>query len=223
MGGKRDAGQHFSDGSALILTCTLATLLLATRTPKWLTPPVARSDQGIELTLQSVPAPPVPPPALPLPVPARHVKTPRTVASERAITLPREEQEAPEDAALVAPAAPAPQAQAADSHADLEAQYAAQLRADIDRRTHPPDSAQYRLHHPAGEVRVRFLVTRNGVPKGPAVVRSSGSSLLDDAAVTIVASGHYATMPAEAFAGETEHAFIVTIEFRAASLVAGVK
>jgi protein TonB len=99
----------------------------------------------------------------------------------------------------------------------LEAQYASGLRADIDRRTHPPDSAQYRLHRPSGEVRVGFVVKRNGEPKTVRVLRSSGSSILDEAAVAIVSSGRYSPMTAQVFAGEAEHVFAVTIEFRAPS------
>ena len=101
-----------------------------------------------------------------------------------------------------------------DTRPDLEAEYAAGLRADIDRRTHAPDSAQYRLRRPSGEVRVGFVVLRNGEAKVVRVLRSSGSSILDDAAQTTVSSGHYPPMPAKAFAGESEHMFAVTIEFR---------
>ena len=119
----------------------------------------------------------------------------------------------PSDAQLIAPSAPAPAA-APQSHPDLEAQYAAALRADIDRRTRPPNSLQYRLRHPSGEVRVRFVVTRSGEVKGLTLLRSSGSGLLDEEALEIVSSGQYPPMPEKAFIGETRHTFVVTIEFR---------
>jgi TonB family protein len=61
-------------------------------------------------------------------------------------------------------------------------------------------------------------VTRSGEPKDVALLRSSGSSLLDEAALHIVAAGRYAPMPAEAFSGEARHTFVVTIEFRPPSL-----
>ena len=132
--------------------------------------------------------------------------------------LPQEPREAerdpvPEGGALIA-AVPAVAAPARESHLDLEAEYAAGLRADIDRRTHPPDSAQYRLHRPFGEVRVSFVVTRSGEAKDVRVVRSSGSSILDEQALGIVASGRYLPIPTKAFADEAEHLFLVTIEFR---------
>jgi TonB family protein len=148
---------------------------------------------------------------------ARPVATPHVVpraAPQPLQPLPLIEEPAPEGADLVAadPAPPAPAA--APSRADLEAQYAAQLREDIDRRTHPPDTAQYRLQHPSGEVRVRFLVSRSGEPRAVALLRTSGSRLLDEAALGIVASGHYPPMPDKLFVGEAQHPFAVTIEFR---------
>jgi TonB family protein len=127
----------------------------------------------------------------------------------------------PDDVAFAADAQPAQPMPS--SRPDLDGQYAAQLRADIDRRTRPPDSPQYRLRHPSGEVRVRFVVTRNGTQKAAALLRTSGSSLLDEAALLIVASGHYPPMPAEAFAGESEHTFVVTIEFRPAGVFLGAR
>lgn len=212
---QRDPAQRMSDATALALTAAVAAvLLLSSRSllQMFAAKPAVR-DRGIELTLQE--APPETPPAPPPPVPRPPV--PHTV---RAQPQPREplpviEEPAPANADLIA-ADPAPSAPPASgpSRADLEAQYAAALRADIDSRTRPPDSAQYRLHRPSGEVHVRFVVLRSGEPQAVAVVRSSGSPLLDAAAVGIVASGHYPPMPPKCFVGEAQHTFIVTIEFR---------
>jgi periplasmic protein TonB len=212
---QRDSSQRVSDATALALTAAVAAvILLSSRTLllMFATKPAVR-DRGIELTLQEAPpeAPPAPPPPLPRPpVPraARAQPQPRE-------PLPVVEELAPANADLIA-AAPAPPAPPASgpSRADLEAQYAAALRADIDSRTRPPDSAQYRLHRPSGEVHVRFVVLRSGEPQAVAVLRSSGSPLLDAAAVGIVASGRYPPMPPKCFVGEVQHTFIVTIEFR---------
>jgi len=92
--------------------------------------------------------------------------------------------------------------------------YTAQLLADIKRRNHSPDSAQYRLQHPHGEVQVRFVLLRSGEPRTVTVVRSSGSAILDLEAVKVVASGHYPPMPEKCFVGETQHTFLVTIEYQ---------
>jgi len=214
MRGQRDPAQRVSDSTALALTAAAAVVMLSSRSLLQIAVKPAVRDHAIELTLQE--APPETPPARPPPVPRPPI--PRAVT--RAPPQPREplpvvEEPAPANADLIAadPAPPAPPA-SGPSRADLEAQYAAALRADIDARTHPPDSAQYRLHRPSGEVHVRFVVLRSGEPQQVSVQRSSGSSLLDEAAVGIVASGRYPPMPPKCFVGEAQHTFVVTIEFR---------
>ena len=170
---------------------------------------------------QAAAAPPAPPPPVPRKVPTHRLTPRRDAAVDTPVPAEPQstpQQEVPEGAALLASSSASATAQPpADVRPDLEAQYAAGLRADIDRRTHAPDSAQYRLHRPSGEVRVGFAVMRSGEPKTVHVLRSSGSPILDEAAVAIVASGRYPPMSAMLFAGETEHMFAVTIEFRAAS------
>lgn len=222
MAGQRDTARYASDGTALVVTgAAAAVLLLSSRhflddMPRAHT---ARSDLSIELSLQAPEAAPTPPPPQPPPPKTRHTRqiaTPAPVPVP-ADPLPVAQEPAPPDAALFAAPVPAPAA-AGESHPDLDAQYAAELRADIDRRTHPPQSAQYRLHHPSGEVRVRFVVTRSGEVKAVTLLRSSGSGILDEAALGIVSSGHYPPMPAQAFMGEAKHTFVVAIEFRAASV-----
>jgi len=215
MRGQDDPAQRVSDATSLALTAAVAAVIMLSSRAllQMFAAKPAMRDRAIELTLQE--APPDTPPARPQPVPRPHM--PRVT---RALPQPREplpviEEPAPANADLIAaePAAPAPPA-SGPSRADLEAQYAAALRADIDARTHPPDSAQYRLHRPSGEVHVRFVVLRSGAPQQVAVQRSSGSSLLDEAALGIVASGHYPPMPPRCFVGEAQHTFVVTIEFR---------
>jgi outer membrane biosynthesis protein TonB len=46
------------------------------------------------------------------------------------------------------------------------------------------------------------------------VVRSSGSAILDQEALKVVASGHYPPMPEKCFVGEMQHTFLVTIEYQ---------
>jgi periplasmic protein TonB len=221
MSGIADRGQYASDATALAVAATAVVLALLT------SPALLRAVQlaqhgrteAIELTLQSAPeetppAPPAPPP--PRPIPKRRVErvpAPATVAPEP-IAAPSEV--APPEAALVSAPAPAPTG-SPQTHPDLDAQYAALLLTDIDRRTHAPDSVEYRLRHPSGEVRVSFVLARSGEVHEAKLLRSSGSSLLDEAALAIVSSGHYPPMPAQAFAGESRHTFVVTIEFRRAN------
>ena len=215
MAGQRDSVQLTSDATALVLT-TVALLVFITASHRLLPQRVSRvaaPDRPFELSLQAAQpeAPPVPLP----PVPRRVEKRQRVLQTAPAPPepLPLEPQAAPADAALVsAPAAP-PAGTETASKPDLESLYTAQLLADIKRRNHPPDSTQYRLQHPHGEVRVRFVLLRSGAPRTVSVVRSSGSTILDEEAVKVVASGHYPPMPEKAFVGETQHAFLVTIEY----------
>ncbi len=222
--GHRDIAQMASDGTALMLGAGIFCLLLITRPDSWresFVQPSNTGPAGMEVSLlQAADTPPAPPPPVPRKALMHHPMQRREPAPDP--PLPAElqnmpiESAVPEGGALVASGSAAA-APAVDTHSDLEAQYAAELRADIDRRTRPPDSAQYRLHPRPGEVRVGFIVMRNGEPKVVHVLRSSGSPILDDRAVTIVSAGHYPPMSAKIFAGEAEHAFAVTIEFRAPS------
>jgi TonB family protein len=223
--GTRHIGQYTSDVMALTLTAALAAVLLVcSRSALRLHRQPSPDSPSIEISTESTvaPTPQLPPPEAPRRMQPRHAVIPPSVLEvpPEALLPKFEQQSVPQDAALVASAAPV---STSNPHPDVDAQYAAQLRADIDRRTRPPDSARYRLRHPTGEVYVRFVVTRAGLQKSSTLVRSSGSVDLDDTALQIVSSGHYPPMPAEAFAGEAEHAFLVTIEFRSAVQMLGAR
>jgi protein TonB len=215
MSGRRDSVQLTSDATALVLT-TMAVLVFITAGHRLLPERVSRPAapaRPFELSFQA--PQPVASPAPP-PVPRRTEKRQRVPRPAPAPPepVPVEERAAPADAALIAAAAAPPPGPVTVSNPDLESLYTAQLLADIKRRNHPPDSAQYRLQHPHGEVQVRFVLSRSGEPRTVSVARSSGSAVLDQEAVNVVASGHYPQMPEKAFAGETQHAFLVTIEYQ---------
>ena len=209
-----DTTQLSSDSAALLLT-VVAVAVFLTAGPRMLATlrsHVSAAERVFTLTLQA--AQPVAPAPRPPPVRHRsekHPSDPRpAVTRSEPVPLPQSAPETPLVAAAEEPPAVAPPA---PSRADLESAYAAQLRADIDRRKHPPDSAQYRLRHPSGEVRVRFVVLRSGQPEAASIARSSGSVILDQEALQLVSSGHYPPMPPNAFVGEAEHTFLVTVEF----------
>jgi periplasmic protein TonB len=213
MAGQRDSVQLTSDGTALALTAiaVLAFLIAGHRLLPERVSRLTAPDRPFELSLRS--AQPETPPA---PVPRRIEKRQRVSRPAPAPLepLPVTEQAAPTDAELVAAPAAAPPATETPSRPDLESLYTAQLLADIKRRNHPPDSAQYRLQHPHGEVQVRFVLLRSGEPRTVSVAHSSGSAILDEEAVKVVASGHYPPMPEKAFVGEAQHTFLVTIEYQ---------
>ena len=216
MSGRRDSVQLTSDGTALVLT-TMAVLVFITAGERLLPERISRltaPDRPFELSFKT--AQPETPPAPPPPVP-RHIEKRQRVpqpAPAPPEPMPVEEHAAPADAALVAAAAAPPAATEMASKPDLESLYTAELLADIKRRNHPPDSPQYRLQHPHGEVQVRFVLSRSGEPRTVSVARSSGSAVLDQEAVKVVASGHYPPMPEKAFVGERQHTFLVTIEYQ---------
>jgi TonB family protein len=226
-----DAAQRASDVAALTLTALLISVAVALG-PTTLWRDLSRAQRNamqasIELSFESPPAqtPPAPAPPQPEPRPVHARREPAKPVMAALAPIPAETvladpEAVPDDApVLAASEAPAPAAaQPSASHPDLDAQYAAGVRSDIDRRTRAPDTAQYRLRRPSGEVRVGFVLTRAGEPKAVTLRSSSGSTILDEAALTIVSSGHYAPMPANVFTGEAEHVFAVTIEFRGASL-----
>lgn len=216
-----DGVQIFSDAAALVLSGVVLAVLFTAKVNSWADASAspAANQSSLELSLQadSAVTPPAPPPPVPQkPMPHRVAVQHLQVAEIPVPAEPQfsERESVPEGAALVASAPSAAAASVASP--DLEAEYAANLRADIDRRTRPPDSVQYRLRHPSGEVRVGFVLMRSGEATAIRLLRSSGSSLLDAAAQATVSSGHYPPMPAKAFAGETEHLFAVTIEYRPA-------
>jgi protein TonB len=214
MSGRRDSVQLTSDAMALVLT-TMAVLVFITAGHRLLPERVSRltaPDRPFELSFQA--AQPAASPAPPPPVPRRMEKRQRV--SRPPEPVPVEEQAAPADAALISAPAALPPATETASKPDLESLYTAELLADIKRRNHPPDSAQYRLQHPHGEVQVRFVLSRSGEPRAVSVARSSGSAILDQEAVRVVASGHYPPIPEKAFVGETHHSFLVTIEYQPA-------
>jgi len=216
MPGQRDSVQLTSDGTALVLTATamLVFIMVGHRLLPERISRLTAPDRPFELSLQATQpeAAPTPPPPVP-----RHVEKRQRALRPAPVPpepVPIEEQPAPADAALVSAPVATPPAAETTSKPDLESLYKAQLLADIKRRNHPPDSAQYRLQHPHGEVQVRFVLLRSGEPQTVSVARSSGSTMLDAEAVRVVASGHYPPMPEKAFVGEKQHTFIVTIEYQ---------
>jgi protein TonB len=217
-----DGAQRASDFTALLLTAAAACFILIARPFDWrqTQTAMAAADQPVQISLESQPeAAPTPPSPTPHPLPKRHetvAHTAQTPAPPDPIPIANDP--IPEEAAVVAADAPTPRESSppAAANADLEAQYAQALREDIDRRTRLPDSPQYRLHRVSGEVRVRFIVSRSGEAREVQVAHSSGSTILDQAALSIVAAGHYAPMPAAIFVNQAEHLFAVTIAFNAA-------
>jgi protein TonB len=110
------------------------------------------------------------------------------------------------------PVAPAP-APAPASSANAEASYTGKLRAYIRTITEYPTSGDARRTRPEGKVQVRFTLTRAGQMHDAAIEQTSGSSILDKKALSIVKDGAYPAMPKDIWPNEAEHVFTVTVEF----------
>ncbi len=188
----------------------------------------APEPSAVQLSLEPAPPAPEPPKAEPVRPQAHPSKVQKSVAAP-AVRLPPAPIPAPAPApglsaaadGIDAPGAAAPVDMAAAaparppstvSHASIESAYAAALRQNVDERTTAPNTAEYRLLKPSGAAQVRFVLDRAGEPRGVSIARTSGSRILDHQALDIVASGRYPPFPETAFPGETQHAFIVTIE-----------
>lgn len=172
-----------------------------------------------------VPAPPTPAP--PVPQPPRPVTPPKPIARPKPVAQPTPIP-TPEPAAEVAAAAPTtapttatastapaapPHAAAASANASAEDAYVAMIRADIEANKHYPNGKEARLARPHGDVEVWFRLDRSGAVKEAGVQTSSGSLILDQAALSLVRSGNYPGFPAGIYSGADEHRFVVTLSY----------
>lgn len=176
-----------------------------------------------------VPAPPVPPPPAPTP-PTPTLPRPVPVQRTAPVAAPKAPSAAPVDAVgpdappgppappsppapeAVAPAPPPPAAAPTHS-ATAEETYAAQTRAYLETLKHYPTSKEARLQHPRGEAEIWFVLERSGNLKEAGVESSSGSLILDGAALSLVRSSSYQPFPADAFVGQAEHRFKVRLAY----------
>lgn len=199
---------------ALALTAGAGGFLLA---PQHAVEPPNAATAVIQIALQPESVPPEPAPTAPEPpkvqrsVVHREVHQPvapplmaAAVTSPAAFSPP--EDTAPSLEAQISPPPKPPSG-------TVDAQYAATLRSNIDSRTAPPSSTEYRLFRPHGEVLVNFTLDRSGMMVSTELARSSGSKLLDSHALEIVRNGRYPAFPGDAFQGETRHSFHITLEF----------
>jgi periplasmic protein TonB len=198
---------------ALALTAGVGSFLLA---PLHALEPPMTATPAIQIALQPEPAPPQPappapePPKMQRPVVHHEVRQPVAPPLMAAVVTTAAEFSPPQD---LAPSPAAQMSPPKPSSGTVDAQYAATLRSNIDSRTAPPNSAEYRLLRPRGEVLVNFTLDRTGMMVATELARSSGSRLLDSHALEIVRSGRYPPFPGEAFQGESHHSFLITLEF----------
>ena len=116
--------------------------------------------------------------------------------------------------ATAQPAAPRPLAPPAQptTAADDDA-YAARVRAYLESIKHYPTSKEARLQRPRGTVNVWVVVNRSGDMKEAGIEDSSGSMILDGAALNTVRGASYPAFPPDAFKGQATHRFTVQLNY----------
>ena len=213
---------------------TLATLTLAWAAwrlaPEAKAPPpdVLETKVSMEELPPAPPPPPPPPPPSPqTPPPPTPTQTPLprestqpapvqspvapTPAEPTRPTPPAPPTPAPPPPAHTPPAPPAPPPVARSTADDT---YRGELRGYLNGIKRYPNSREARQLRPQGTVKVWIEIDRAGQLLGSGVDTSSGSLLLDNEALRTVRNGRFPPFPAEAFAGQSFHRFVVPIEYK---------
>jgi protein TonB len=196
-------------------------------------PPMHKPDRTpMRVTIAQPPAEPTPPPApapeLPqmiAPPTPDIVLPPMPKLSQRPTAKPVPAQTAqptqspqpaaePTAAPSAAATAPArPQAAAATAAAGQDDVYSSQVRAYLESIKHYPTSKEARLQRPRGAVEVWFVLDRSGGVKDAGIETSSGSLILDGAALSLVRGASYPAFPSDAFRSEATHRFTVHLNY----------
>jgi len=98
-------------------------------------------------------------------------------------------------------------------HQTPEDTYVSQVRTMLTKDMRLPTGREASLAHPEGTVSVWFVLARDGTVVGRGVEQSSNSALLDAQARALVGRAAYAALPAQAWAGQSEHRFVATYRF----------
>ncbi len=219
----------FASGPAFLLFVA-AIALTAQHSIK---PPKPKQETPMRVTIaqppQAEPLPPMPempaitPPTPDIALPAMEKFTPRPKAAPTPKPTPspsaeptpqaQPQEEASSAPAAVAPATAARAMSAPAASASEDDAYSAQVRTYLDSIKHYPTSKEARLQHPRGVVEVWFVLDRSGGIKEAGVETSSGSLILDGAALSLVRSASYPAFQPDAFKGQTTHRFTVHLNY----------
>jgi protein TonB len=175
------------------------------------TPPPPQPVVMPQLEPLQTPTPDVQLPAMPKLSPKPSPKATPTPTTQSVVSAP-----VAETATSVATATPAPPAPPSPPRATNAAEddvYAAQIRAYLESLKHYPTSKEARLQRPRGTVEVWFVIDRSGGVKDAGIETSSGSLILDGAALSLVRGSTYPAFPADAFKSEANHRFTVHLNY----------
>lgn len=160
--------------------------------------------------------PPKPTPPRPTPAPVHATTAPTPIAVPKPAPVPVVPPPATPPKVAPPELTPSPAASPAPppvNNAALESSFVGKLRTYIRSMTEYPTSGEARRLRPEGAVVVRFTLTRSGAVQEVDVERGSNSPILDKQAVAIVRRGTYPAIPGDAWRGEDQHTFTVTLDF----------
>jgi protein TonB len=110
-----------------------------------------------------------------------------------------------------------PSAVIPDAKHNSEAWYASQIRAHLQSTKRYPTGREASLQRPSGTSVIWFIIRRNGELSDSGVETSSGSMLLDNAALSTVRRGAYPIFPEDIWPNKTQQRFTVELNFIPAS------
>jgi len=106
-------------------------------------------------------------------------------------------------------ASPAPKPQTAS----LDAIYASELKAYLEKIKKYPSSREARLSRPQGTVTLSLQISRSGQLLEVRMLTTSHSNILDSEAIKSIKTASLPAFPKEAFLGEDSHEFIVNMNY----------
>lgn len=146
-----------------------------------------------------------------LPVTEAPTPTPAPAIVQEKVALPAPlitEKIVPHTPAPLVPTQPAP-----SNTAEIEALYATKIKGYLNSVKRYPTGREASISHPSGKAKVRFILRRNGELMVAEIESSSGSMLLDSAALSTVRRASYTPFPEESWAGQSQHQFSVELDF----------
>jgi protein TonB len=205
-----------------------------------LAPPKMAEENLIQVTLEPPPEPekqiesakPLQPLAQQSPQPPQQIVEKSEPVKPKPIVRPRTPVQAPfaqKQTATDAPvAAEAPQAATAKTAATSapvqppvapsgpkaqtpEEIYVATMRAYLDGIKRYPTSREARIERPEGDATAWYELDSSGALLDSGIEKTSGSMILDQAALSTVRRGEYAKFPAGAWDNAAKHRFLVTL------------
>lgn len=120
---------------------------------------------------------------------------------------------APTASAPPAPSQPEPLQEKRSTAAAVTISYESRLLAYLERIKRYPTHREARLSKPQGIVKLWMIISRRGELLDAGIATSSGHNLLDSEALRTVRAGTFPPFPEEAYAGEPQHRFMVSMKY----------